>query len=224
LEAKTRDDEMVRRKLHNAIQELKGNIRVICRARPALGVEKVEEGVFGFSEFGGARTLEVSAPSALSATGKPQPPKKWTFNFDRVFAPNSTQSQVFDEISGLVQSALDGYNVCIFTYGQTGSGKTYTMEGPNHPTAETRGMIPRAVQQIFEVSDYLKEKGWSYRFEAFFLEIYNESIRDLLTTKKVDSDSKSDKFQIKHNPDNTTLVTNLTVGMSLCLSLSLFVD
>lgn len=32
--------------------------------------------------------------------------------------------KIFDEITQLVQSTLDGYNTCIFAYGQTGSGKT----------------------------------------------------------------------------------------------------
>ena len=62
------------------------------------------------------------------------------------------------------QSALDGYNVCIFAYGQTGSGKTYTMEGPEHSTPESVGMIPRAVGQIFESVKLLEEKGWMVRF------------------------------------------------------------
>ena len=51
------------------------------------------------------------------------------YEFDHVFSKESKQSQVYAEVSGLVTSVLDGYNVCIAAYGQTGSGKTYTMEG-----------------------------------------------------------------------------------------------
>ena len=68
------------------------------------------------------------------------------------------QEEVFDEISQLVQSALDGYKVCIFAYGQTGSGKTHTMLG----TPEERGMIPRAMDQIFASSAAMETQGWSF--------------------------------------------------------------
>ncbi|RUS92060.1 hypothetical protein EGW08_000273 [Elysia chlorotica] len=50
------------------------------------------------------------------------------FVLDRAFGLDSTQSEVFQEVSALVRSTLDGFNACIFAYGQTGSGKTYTME------------------------------------------------------------------------------------------------
>lgn len=39
-DCKLRNEETVRRKLHNTIQELKGNIRVFCRVRPPLQSEK----------------------------------------------------------------------------------------------------------------------------------------------------------------------------------------
>ncbi len=42
---------------------------------------------------------------------------------------NSHRMQVFEDTKHLVQSAVDGYNVCIFAYGQTGSGKTFTIYG-----------------------------------------------------------------------------------------------
>jgi kinesin family protein C1 len=47
-----------------------------------------------------------------------------------VFAPGTSQSAVFNEVSEFVQSALDGFNVCLFSYGQTGSGKVTFTDNP----------------------------------------------------------------------------------------------
>lgn len=96
--------------------------------------------------------------------------QKHEFSFDRVFHPSASQALVFEELSQLVQSALDGYNVCIFAYGQTGSGKTYTMEGPNSP--ESRGMIPRTVLHIFERVGHLELLVSISRISFSFLKIY----------------------------------------------------
>ena len=45
------------------------------------------------------------------------------FDFDRVFGPEVQQAGIFEDVSQLVTSALDGYNVCIFAYGQTGEAQ-----------------------------------------------------------------------------------------------------
>ncbi|KAF2345527.1 Kinesin motor domain, partial [Trinorchestia longiramus] len=113
--------------------------------------------------------------------------------------------QVFEEVSQLVQSALDGYNVCVFAYGQTGSGKTYTMEGGEGTHA---GIIPRTVDHIFKEISRLADQGWKYTIEVSFLEIYNESIRDLLTASE---EAKNLTYDIKLTDPKSphTHVTNL---------------
>lgn len=63
------------------------------------------------------------------------------------------------------------------------------MEG----TGSDRGVISRAVEQVFSTAGSLKSKGWSYSFTASFLEIYNEQVRDLLAAPGANS-----KPEIRH--------------------------
>ncbi|XP_055521085.1 LOW QUALITY PROTEIN: carboxy-terminal kinesin 2-like [Leucoraja erinacea] len=204
--------EQERRRLHNVVQELKGNIRVICRVRPLLDGERHND-MMHIQFLPSDEKVITLTKEQESRTGNNRKDVKHDFSFDHVFQPVAKQEEVFEDISQLVQSALDGYNVCIFAYGQTGSGKTYTMEGPDELTCDTKGMIPRAVDQIFATARRLETMGWLYKFTASFLEIYNENIRDLLVTKA----QKAVVYEIKQrsNKSEELYVTNLkyiTVG------------
>lgn len=156
-----RNEVKLRRKYFNMVQQLKGNIRVYCRVRP-LAADEDEDCV----RFPDENELEFW--DAERSTFK-------SFEFERVFLPSSTQEDVFDDVSGLIQSCMDGFNVCMFAYGQTGSGKTFTMEG----TPDHRGVNPRSMQMLFERIAQ-SQKEFSYTISMSMLEIYNESIRDLL--------------------------------------------
>ncbi|KAJ7065566.1 kinesin-domain-containing protein [Mycena amicta] len=207
--------EEERRRLHEMVMELKGNIRVFCRVRPLLPSEEgsVDPAEIAYPDASrpypsGEKEIVMSAaaPEREWDAGMGNKPRRevWNFNFDKVFTPASTQADLFAEISQLAQSCMDGYNVCIFAYGQTGSGKSWTMEGGS--TEETQGMIPRAVAQVFRVAEELKEKGWEYTMEGQFLEIYNETITDLLSSSS--SSSSSGKHEIHHHP--TTHLTTVS--------------
>ncbi|XP_067882026.1 kinesin-like protein KIFC1 isoform X2 [Heterodontus francisci] len=201
--------EQERRKLHNTVQELKGNIRVICRVRPVLDSEKEDCSEIEHVQFSpNDEKVIILTKMEESHIGRDRKGEvKYDFSFDHVFQPIAKQKDVFEDISQLIQSALDGYNVCIFAYGQTGSGKTFTMEGPDDMTSETKGMIPRAVDQIFLTAEQLKTMGWTYKFTASFVEIYNETLRDLLVTKP----EKNLEYEIKrlNTKSEQLFVTNL---------------
>ncbi|PSS06166.1 Kinesin-like protein [Actinidia chinensis var. chinensis] len=209
-EVKIIEGENLRKKLHNTILELKGNIRVFCRVRPLLP----EDGV-------GTEPKIISYPTTTEALGRGidllQNGQKHSFTFDKVFMPDASQGDVFVEISQLVQSALDGYKVCIFAYGQTGSGKTYTMMGrPGSP--DQKGLIPRSLEQIFRARQALQPQGWKYEMQVSMLEIYNETIRDLISTNRPSLDmSRSEngvvgkQYTIKHDANGNTHVSDLTI-------------
>ena len=101
-----------RRRLFNIVQEFRGNIRVMCRVRPKLERES------------GEMICSVPMEGAITVQNLRKRREK-TWEFDEVFSPSQTTSDLFEEVEPLVTSVMDGYNVCIFAYGQTGSGKTY---------------------------------------------------------------------------------------------------
>jgi kinesin family protein C2/C3 len=114
-------------------------------------------------------------------------PKK--YNFDNCFGPDSTQEEIFEESCALIQSAIDGFNVCVFAYGQTGSGKTYTIQGD----ATNPGLTPRIFEELFTVLDSMD--NFEINLQCYMVELYLETLKDLLGNKKkeaVELDIKED--------------------------------
>ncbi|PIO68762.1 kinesin motor domain protein [Teladorsagia circumcincta] len=176
-----REKDEIMRSLHNTVVDLKGQIRVAVRVRPALGKE-LDVPVNHLS-YPGVSSIKLDQGKASQ-----------TFEFQRVFGPNMSQARVFSDVEELVLSCLHGYNVSIIAYGQTGSGKTHTMRGGE---GESEGIIPRAVKFLFHSRDKLADLDWQFEFKASFIEVYNEEVYDLLGERK--------KLDVKIGSGNTSI-------------------
>ncbi|XP_058564088.1 kinesin-like protein KIFC3 isoform X2 [Neofelis nebulosa] len=180
---KYRRELQLRKKCHNELVRLKGNIRVIARVRPVT--KEDGEG----PEATNAVTFDADDDSIIHLLHKGKPV---SFELDKVFSPRASQQDVFQEVQALITSCIDGFNVCIFAYGQTGAGKTYTMEG----TPENPGINQQALQLLFsEVQE--KASDWDYTITVSAAEIYNEVLRDLL------GQEPQEKLEIRLCPDGS---------------------
>lgn len=179
-----------RKKLHNVVLELKGNIRLFVRVRPLNDKEKAAE-VPGEATITFAEGCKVSVYEANNSR------RKW-FEFDKAFPPKCTQQEVFEEVKPLVTSVLDGYNACIFAYGQTGSGKTFTMMG----TKENPGLNVRVLTELFRIRDE-RRLDTEIKISLMITEICKETIKDLFATKQK-------KLELKQDRDGSNTVPGLT--------------
>ncbi|XP_030000083.1 putative LOC110439812 homolog [Sphaeramia orbicularis] len=144
-----------------------GKIRVFCRIRPVSRTEAAQ---------GGAIILEkIDEYSVTMETPRGQR----EFQFDRVFSADATQEDLFEDTSRLIQSAIDGYNVCIFAYGQTGSGKTFTMVGDKE--RKNPGIMPRSFNAIFDIIRE-NDSRFDFKVSAYMLELYNDRLQDLFVS------------------------------------------
>ena len=183
-------ERTLRRKIHNRYMYLRGNMRILCRLRPFLPNEIK-------SKKSQMETILVNNDMVLINEGNKIPKM---FEFDYVFDEGSSQEDIYEEVSLLIQSMIHGNNICIMSYGQTCTGKTYTIQGKTN----NKGIASRAVKELFEMIDNLIKKnnnsqknknnlengyspsqgGMPYfiksRFTMTIIEIYNEQIYNLL--------------------------------------------
>ncbi|XP_012480407.1 kinesin-like protein KIN-7E [Gossypium raimondii] len=114
------------------------------------------------------------------------------YTFDRVFRGDCSTKQVYEEgAKEIALSVVNGINSSIFAYGQTSSGKTYTMNGITEYT----------VADIFDYINRHEERAFVLKFSA--IEIYNEAIRDLLT-------SDNTQLRLRDDPERGTIVEKVT--------------
>jgi hypothetical protein len=103
---------LTRRKLHNKLMELQGNIRVFCRVRPIQPVEEKSEQCAPavFFKENDHESLELVVGGADANGDKANSVgQKYAFEFDHVFQQASSQDDVFEQTRALVVSALDGF-------------------------------------------------------------------------------------------------------------------
>lgn len=121
------------------------------------------------------------------------------FVFDRLFDDTASQEDVYSNSTRpLLDSVLDGYNATVFAYGATGCGKTHTISG--NPQAP--GIIFLTMKELFERITEIRDTKL-VDVSLSYLEIYNETIRDLL-------EPSSKQLILRENVDSRISVSNLS--------------
>mmetsp|Transcript_22706 Transcript_22706/g.57847 ORF Transcript_22706/g.57847 Transcript_22706/m.57847 type:complete len:512 (-) Transcript_22706:715-2250(-) len=124
------------------------------------------------------------------------------FAFDHVFGEGASQTEIYEKTTKrVVLSVLDGYNGSVFAYGATGSGKTHTMIG----VESDPGVMVRTMHDIFEAMSGI-EAARRPKVTMSYMEVYNETIRDLL----FDRDGPS-SLQLREDPEKGAVVQGLSI-------------
>ncbi|XP_077227875.1 uncharacterized protein LOC143860906 isoform X2 [Tasmannia lanceolata] len=191
LEALYKEEQVLRKRYFNTIEDMKGKIRVYCRLRPLSEKEIADQ----------ERSILTSIDEyTVEHPWKDDKPKQHFY--DHVFDSDASQEDVFEDTKYLVQSAVDGYNVCIFAHGQTGSGKTFTIYG----SESNPGLTTRASQELFKILRRDCNK-FSFSLKAYIIELHQDTLVDLLLPKN----SNRMKLEIKKDSKGMVSVENVTV-------------
>ena len=167
LQNQLENEKFLRQKIHNRYMYLRGNLRVMCRLRPFIPSEIINNKIINNNDL-----IKINNDSILINENGIK-----SFEFDYIFDKNSTQQNVYEECSLLIQSMFNGNNICIIAYGQTCTGKTYTIQGPDD--FNNSGIVMRAAKEIFDLINNNNNNN-NIRLTLTIIEIYKEQIFNLL--------------------------------------------
>jgi len=184
------------------------NLFVAVRLRPARGVEcsseqvvmKVDDRVVAFEP---PRDENFGPNGAYSVPGS-RAPRNLQYAFDSVFGPEASSEEVYAATTPrLLNGVLEGFNATVFAYGATGSGKTHTMVG----TREQPGVMVHTFRDLFSMIKKREAEGrGSYCISLSYLEIYNETVRDLLT----EQEGRSPPLDLREDYNGDIIVAGLS--------------
>lgn len=135
-------------------------MQVVVRVRPLSASEQAR---------GDAVAVNTTSDTTLTLAGSAASQQQRAWAFDRVFDSTTSNDEIYrGAVQHLVQSAMHGFNACVFAYGQTASGKTHTI----------KAITQAAAADIFAHVSASNDREWLIRASA--IEIYNEEARDML--------------------------------------------
>ncbi|KAJ8504730.1 hypothetical protein OPV22_005616 [Ensete ventricosum] len=147
-----------------------GRVRVAVRVRP----KTTEEHDLDFTDC-----VELQ-PELRRLKLKKNNWSSESYKFDEVFTESASQRRVYEAVAKpVVESVLDGYNGTVMAYGQTGTGKTYTVGRLGKDDPSERGIMVRALEDIFA-----NLSPGSDIMAISYLQLYLETIQDLLVPEK----------------------------------------
>ncbi|CAI0442652.1 unnamed protein product [Linum tenue] len=157
---------------HNKDNE-SGRVRLAVRVRPRSAEEVISDADF-------ADCVELQPELKRLMLRK----NNWSaesYKFDDVFTETASQRRVYEAVAKpVVESVLSGYNGTVMAYGQTGTGKTYTIGRMGKDDAAERGIMVRSLEDILSGTSSSSDV-----VEISYLQLYMESIQDLLAPEKV---------------------------------------
>jgi len=161
------------------------NVRVVVRVRPLTEREerKGDEELVSCGDRS-VQVVDISKSSGRTMTGT-------AYQFNQCFGAECTQEQLFEGcgVLPLLDHVLEGYSATVFAYGPTGSGKTYTITGRPDNILKygsgdgSDGIVIRSVEALFDKISQEQRDGLQFKVRASCVEIYNENVLDLSSSK-----------------------------------------